>query len=511
MEQEQKQKKNRKGIYIVAAIAAVIVIGIVGCVIYQKLSMDPLSYYRMVEEKYRDEKVEGIHLYADMLEQSLGTSGSSQEMDMKITLSDTAKMMLGLTGVNLDELESLSIQGTTSVDKEKQTIQLQLATNEQSVLSVNEYIDLKDNAVYMQIPELSEAYLKMDSQDMEVNSLYNYQEFSSKCVKCTNNVAKLYERYTDILLDDIKSVDKTETTIEASGVSMDVDCYAVEQKGKAAYQTIEKILDRLKKDEDFLEITEIAGETEQENILKEVDNLKKEIQETEDETLSVKCQTYISDKTIYGRKLIVVTEEDKLEFEYLVPQDGNDFGMILSAKDKEKEYVAVEGEGTIAKETLNGEFRISTSEEVAKEMSEDIADNKNLLTIKVKDYDLTAFEKGKHSGIVTLSTGAIANLTNYAMRMEMKGDVKEANHKISILGGADELVVMEVQTKQINAAEMIKPKEPIYQITDEQAMLKYQTEVGMNLPNLLSDLKEKSGVDLSQYFLGMMQGQGLYD
>ena len=38
MEQEQKQKKNRKGIYIVATIAAVIVIGIVGCVIYQKLT-----------------------------------------------------------------------------------------------------------------------------------------------------------------------------------------------------------------------------------------------------------------------------------------------------------------------------------------------------------------------------------------------------------------------------------------------------------------------------------------
>lgn len=508
---EQEQKRNRKGIYAVAVIAAVIVLGIVGFVIYQKLSMDPLSYYRMVEKKYRDEKVEGIHLYGDMLEQNLGASGVSQEMDMKITLSDTAKMMLGLTGVNLDELESLSIQGTTSVDKEKEAIQLQLATNEQSVLSVNEYIDLKDNAIYMQIPELSEAYLKMESQDMEVNSLLNYKELSSKCVKCTNNVAKLYERYTDILLDGIKSVDKTETTIKASGVSMDVDCYAVEQKGKDAYQTIEKILDRLKKDEDFLELTSIAGETEQENILKEIDDLKKEIQEAEDEKLSIKCQTYISDKMIYGRKLIIENADDKLELEYLAPQDGNDFGTTLSVKDQEKEYVTVEGEGTIKKEILNGEFRIGTSEEIAREMSEDIVDNKNLLTIKVKDYDLAAFEKEKYSGTFTLSTGAIANLTNYSICFETKGDVKEANQKISVLGGADEMVTLEVQAKQTDAAEIKEPQEPIYQITDEQAMLKYQTEVGMNLPNLLSDLKEKSGVDLSQYFLGMMQGQGLYD
>lgn len=510
-----EEKMNKKstgfkikiGVLIVAILAAGTVAAAKLTPAIRRAMMGTEEYYQYVEKKNRDAVSEYLSGYYDKVYEGYTKTSSAKKVSMKAKLSDSVKAMLSLSGVDLSGLSEVNIDMSSEKKKDTYSGVMQLGANDTSLLTLKAYMDLKQKKQYIQIPELSKSYLDT-SAGMEdtFEDISEYMDFG-KLLPKTDVLVKVYDRYTNLLIEGAEKVKRTEGGCEAEGILQKTDKYTVSWTAKEADALCEKFLKQLKKDE---EIRKLIQNIDKERYTSFVDSLEDALTSLKGDTnddgkLTMAVHIASGDK-IAGRTITLSDGEEEIVLELLYPQDGEKFGFTFRLSVDGIEYFNFYGKGTVQSGVLNGSFALDADKSLREELPA-LATTKNLLRLDVEDYDMSHLAEGKASGTVTYSSEAAAELANYSLRVKSEGDMENAKGTITLLAGKDKLVTIDISVKEDKEPENVKPAEGtsvIYDVSDSEDMLQYQTE--MDTAGLLKKVKDTIGIDLS----GMLYGAELY-
>lgn len=488
-------------IIIAVAVVCVLALGVAAGAkvvnVLKKSNMSAAEFYQYAETKNRDAQLESLTEYYDSVYGGLAKESVGRKVNMKLTLSDTIKSMASLYGVDLSNVKNIEIDMAAKKEKDAYSAVIKAGGNDQELLTLKAYSDLSKMESYVQIPELSEAYIHTSADDLgeEGNRLLAITDFG-KVIPDAEDLQKIYKRYTDIVIKSAKNVEKAEeqSECEAEGVSCKADLYTVTMEGKEAVSLAGDILKQLKEDNEIKDIItnidEEAGAEYEEELAKAVEEL-----DGSAEDISIIMEVQIdSNEKIIGRNIKIKDDTEEVAVRVMCPRDGENFGWEAVVEAEGAELFHLHGKGTEKDGVINGDFAADiaiSSDEGALEPT------KNVLMVAVEDYDVSNLKKGEVRGTITYSTEALAELANYSLKIEAEGNQKESTSTLSILAGKEAVATIDMKTESDVEIESTMPSESdkVYEASDSEAMSTYQSE--LNVLQLLQKVQDTLGIDFS--------------
>lgn len=494
-------------IMIAVAVVCVLALGVAaGAKVVnalKKSNMSAAEYYQYVETKNRDAQTEKLAEYYDSVYNNFAEDSIGRKVNMKLTLSDSIKSLATMYGIDLSNVKNIELDMAAKKEKDAYSAIIKAGGNGQELLTLNAYSDLSKNESYVQIPELSKAYIhsSLDDLNSSGNRLLSLADYG-KILPDTEILQKLYKRYTDIIIKSAKNVEKTEeqSECEADGVSCKADLYTVTIEGKEAVLLAGDILKQLKEDN---EIKDIIKNVDEEAISEYEEELTDAIEELDGNTenFSIVMEVQIdSDEKIIGRNIKIKDATEEIAIRIMCPRDGENFGWEAVVESEGTELFHLHGKGTEKNGVINGDF----AADIATRADEGILEpTKNVLMVTIEDYDISNLKKGEASGTITYSTEAVTELTNYSLKVEAEGNRKESTGTLSILAGKEAIATIDMKTESNVDVESAMPSkdDKIYEASDSDAMNAYQSE--LNVVQLLQKVQDTLGIDFSS-LIGLM-------
>lgn len=509
------RKKGRAGLKVAIGAAAVIAVGAVAFAapkLYQKIkatNMSPTEYYQYVEKKNRDEGLSGAMDYYDQaLNNVWNEDGYNKNINMKVSVSDTAKDMLSMTGVDLSGLADIELDETISMQENEMAVQMAVNANSDRLISYNMYCDNENKKFYVQVPEMSEGYMDLSEAMQEVgeetedgvvgisaNPIFSMMNMSDilKLYPKSSDIKAIYNRYTDLYLDSVKDVQKAGGAYTAEGVTQEANQYKVILSGEELAGLSKRLLTELKKDENVKTIIE--------NVDKEAytafqERLGEIEADNGTDNMTVTMDTYIAqNEKIIGRTLAVSDDVSALEISYLCPTDGEKFGEEFTVRLDGEELVRLTGSGTVKAGRINGDFVLGVGGALAEEAS--LADASSVLKVTLEDYDCSKISEGSASGSMVLSTGAVAQLANCSLKYDFTTVKNDGSGTLSLLMGQEVLVTVDMKVKEAEKLTGLAPKDgdKVYNFSDDKDVEEYSNSFDED--KFIEGIIEKLGIDMS--------------
>ncbi len=506
---EPGKKKSKKT--LAAVVAAVIVVCIIGVAAFafpaiKKAMMSPLEYYQYVEKKNRDEKADFFIDYYAAAKKSLPEEETSKEISMKVNLSDTLKSLLGAYGVDMSKVKEISMDVLYGARDSKAGYELVASINGERLISGSIYNDYENKELYCRAPELSKAYMDLSSvyQDEEVQEIFSKLSGLS-FLPTENALQEMIQKYTDLVIDNVKQVEKSDGTCEAGGVSVETKNYTVTISQKEFTEIGKKVLTALRDDKDIKAIADHFSDTAWQSWQDEIDDMLEECEEDGEGTDTAKMTVEVADDdTIVGR----IIEVDGAKIVMASPSEGDDFGYELTMSDTENkcDMISLVGSGTNRSGVLNGDFTLKLDQSLA---GDSIANPDKVLMVECKDYDLNHLKDGYVNGMLIYSSEAVAELANYKIQIEAEGDKDGQKEKCSLLAGSDELVSLDALVKESDRTpDEFKPSDGD-QVYDEQNSEEYVNSIDYS--GVIDNLSKNLGIDeetLGKTFSALISGAG---
>ncbi len=489
--------KMKIAIAVVCILALGVAAGAKVVSVIKRANMSDAEYYQSLEMKNRDRHAKALADYYDSVYGGLAKEQQGKKINMKIAVSDTVKSLVSLYGVDLSGVKDIELDIAAKKEGDTYSTIMKAGGNGQELITLKAQSDFGRQEGYVQIPELSKAYLHTSAEafDGEGNAILSAANFG-KIVPEAEDLKKIYERYTGIVIENAKNVEKAEkqSDCEAEGISQKADVYTVTMDGKEAVSLAGEFLKQLKDDNEIKGIIKRIDEEKcaeyEEELSDAIEDLEKSV-DTEGFSGIMEVQAG-NDEKIIGRniKLEDGTGEEVV-IRTLYPRDGEKFACEVSVEVDGKEYFHLHGKGTEKGGVINGDIAIDT---VLSETDEDVL-SKNVLMVALEDYDISKLDKGEASGTIIYSTEAVAELANYSLRVEMEGDKKEAKGTISILAGKEEFATidMKVESDVDVDVEMPSGSDKVYETSDAEDMEAYQSE--LDIVPLLEKLQDVFRID----------------
>jgi len=497
--QDANKKKGFFSNKIVIALVVVCILaaGVVAAAVYKKSNVSDAEYYQKIEIKNRDQQAEKLEGYFDSVYGGFTKESVNKKINMKLTLSDSVKSLATLYGVNLSKLDNIEMDMAVKKEKNEYSSIIKAGGNGEGLVTLKSYYNPDTKDSYVQIPELSESYLHTSMEDLEGNKLYSLVDFE-KVIPAAEDLKKVYTRYTNLVIENAKNVEKAEkkAECEAEGVSCKADLYTVTMKGEEAVSLAGDILKQLKEDSEiksFIKnIDEEAGGEYEEELADAIEELEKEVDAT-DFSMVMEVMVGSGDKII-GRNITMKEDEEEVVIRIAYPRDGENFGLEAAVESQGKEIFHLHGKGTEKDGIINGDFAVDAA---IQENDDALELTKNVLMVTVEDYDVSNLKAGEVSGIITYSTEALAEFANYSLRVEAEGNREESTGVVTILAGQETVAAIDVKMESGAEVESAVPSESdkVYETSDSDAMSAYQSE--LDVLQLLQKVQDTLGIDLS--------------
>ncbi|MCF0133215.1 MAG: hypothetical protein HUJ72_05065, partial [Blautia sp.] len=224
--------------------------------------------------------------YLESVEESLkGTS-----VTLELSLSESVLPMITLaTQQNMSWLQDVRIQIDEKLTEEGMFEQIALLLNDNEILTLYYLLSTKDNNVYMMIPEISDACVKMSLEEMNAltgkaekdqegsaafemdnnslsASLQLGPEQTMNLVKCLADMpeylpspeatAELIKRYGTIVLGAIQDGEASVETLEVEGVTQECDTFEGVMTQESVLPAAQSFLAELKEDPELKALIE---------------------------------------------------------------------------------------------------------------------------------------------------------------------------------------------------------------------------------------------------------------
>lgn len=505
-------KKMKRRMQVAIAVAAVLLIGVAGFAagkIYkavQKANMDPTEYYQYAAKKTRDGKLKDMTGYYDISRKAMSGEQANREMDLSVKISDTAKSMLSLTGVDVSGIENLGLHLIYGTKGDDALASLALKVNDEELVTGKGTVNIKEKKGYVQVPELSSAYLDVSEvlagmEDETRGAMFTMGK-QADFLPEAKDLEDFILRYSNIFFDNAKGVEKKqETAVKVEDISEKATTYTFTLKNDKVIKLLSDYVKELEKDKVMKNMLSSVNEEVYASYVEGLQEAEEQLSTTFSEEamgeVKVTVEAQIgSDDRIVGQKISLENAGQQLgSLVVNAPRDGNKFGEELILQAQGKDLFRLAGSGTNESGVYNGEFKLGVDSSLLE--GNNLVNTDELLVIKLQDYDCSKLSEGKIEGSYTLSTSAVATLANCSLVVEQKGDMEDMKQTIKVMTGKDVLVTVDVSSKGNAKLPEVSPSESdkVYNVTNNKDMMAYQSE--LNVVSLLQKLQEKTGINIS--------------
>lgn len=515
------KKKRKKGGFIIAGVVAVAAVSSVGVLaasgrlgnFVHKNFTSPESYFKYVAENNTKDAIKSFNTgYSKAVDSFDQVTSANRSYTVRLDAGNELKPLMGMIDPSLKGIDNASIFVNTSYDDSIQNVQLKANINDADIATVNASIDMENEEGYLQIPELSDSYIDISDGIEEINdelksSGVEYQEMLDE-VKNTlpdaKTVDKVLNTYVDVAFDNISDVSKSSDKIEAEDVSQSVTALTTTLDGQYAYDTAYEMLETLKDDENIKEIIENIDEASYDEFrdsisdtLDSLDSLKDEKDSIDDVEGSADLTLYVNGKgEIAGTEVLVDVDGQEVVVSSVMPRSGSRFGYEMKAEYEGMELFSLTGSGTLKSDVMNGTFNVSVDDELLGDLDEYVSGGDNILTIDVKDFDISDSKDGMLNGSFTFSTDAVRQVKGYKLNVEFATTKKETSVAVALLYEDDNYAKVTLTSGEGENLKTLQPSgsDTVYSITDDSDMQDYLSEIDIDA--FIDDINDKCGLDI---------------
>lgn len=519
---------NKKGKMIATVVVALLVIIIAGASmiilntsVRNQIFMSALS----PKEYYLKTEISNIEKKAKQIADSYGKQVELMEAQkkktmknsvaLKVSVDDTYTSMLGLD--TLFPLE-LNTGITADLKNSAEQVDMELKLGGESFIGANMFMNIgkeKYGDTYIQIPQISSAYLFTSMQDMakekeneNVDAYFNslkkfYGNYLDKPTSKTL-VAELISKYGKTVCEGLKDV-KLEKNVKytVSGTAKKATKVAITITEKDAQKMLEKLVDTASKDKKLKkELVRLEACTEKE-YEKGIEKLKKAIDETEKEEAesnnTVVMNVWIDKQgNILGRDFSSKGdgEENASTLYYHMLSNGKTDYFEAGATGNDTDDFVLTGNRTKEKKGYKGDIIFTSKED---------KESENSVKLSFDEVALVDEEYGSYNGNFTLEYNgdSMVQLEDSNIKLTLNGGEKEQKAVLeAILAGQS---VGKIEYSQ-NMKECDKvsypPKGESYSINNAEQLEKYKDTIDQDAVRALEE-KVESFVSLFGSLLGL--------
>ena len=512
-----KRKFSLKWALLIVAVLCVGTAALAAPKIIHKIkvaSMSPEEYYRYVEKNNLNEQLDALLSGYDMSLEQMKKDTYGAHQTMKLDLSDTAKSLLSATGVDFTNLKTIEIALDSSMNKDKIGYKAALMSKDEQLIAANVIMDGKAGDMYIQIPEFSESYIRIPSDQLSESS---DSSDVSKSIKTMTDLGdkmpsrKEINEITDLCIDtalnDLTNIkEEKDASVSAEGIDEKATNYVITLNQKDAQKCVKDVAGKLKDNKTLKDVITRFDEEAYTSFTEAVDNLYSD-SDTSENAESLRMTVSINDSdTIIGRNIEALDDDGKVTvgLSYCIPSDKNKFGFNFTINNKSEKIAEVSGTGNIKSDVLNADLSV-VSDKAVEALGQSDKGNE-LAKIKIENYDYSKSDKAKSSGKFTVSaSNIIPQINGYSLVYEFDVDGLSSNQKIHVMAGKDKFASLTLDSKTSTdyKAEIPGDSDKIIDSTDSEGMASYadMTKVQSTLSNMFTKLGLDSSV-INSLFAG---------
>lgn len=539
---EKLHTGNKKTVIIVAAVAAVLVVGGVANAarisnFAHKTFSSPEKYYQYVEKQTAKDIASAAAAQYEgnltMLSFPLGIGrllleDGSMEGELAIWLEEEGMDMLsmaGMAGVDLSWIEGGTISGKIAMDGNVLQAGGGVAVNKKQVVSASAVVDCDGESVYAQIPELTSIHLgaDMDTLGMDIDAdMIESLDLARQVLKelpDDKQVEKLVNKYLMIALGNVDDVSKKNKVLKAGSIKQKCTELEVTFDGDTLMNIMEEVLEEAKNDKELEKLIvsiadatgEVDGEEAYEAFLEGIEYAQDDIEDSYFGDEEIVMNVYVDGKGIIRGREIMSPYGESVKF--AMPRKGSKFAFELSAWDETNKLGALEGEGKYSGSKLNGEFEIK-------------AMGASIVECNVKDLDTEQLKKGFVNGSFSMQPSSsvrqmieaagvpvMGNIVpKLGLDMDLSSDGNQVAAKATLIYDEDALANIVCELKADENAKIALPKEKdVIFVEDAADVEDYLDEVDWEkVLTTLDDIGVPSQyTEMLENYLDMLEGFGL--
>ena len=387
-----KKKKKHTGLVIFLIIILAIAAG--AFLMKDKISAialrsfaPPEKYYQHVEKQsISDLSANAAEAYDTWVLANKDVDNMTSDGGLEIKLGSAGRdLLMGAVGPTLQELnpeedlawlQSLGIEGGRVTQGDLTSMQLRLTLNGTKLITLDLAADTANDKAYLSIPELKAEYVEMPLSQLTSmgggSGIMQYVGMVGALLSADNKqaadslrslpdkatVAKLIDKYLNLILDCAEEVEKDSEDLTVGGITMEVTALEVTADGPTLAKALENVYTEMKKDKDIKEIIVNTSKARGEDGNAAYEEFLKELDEKLEDLDRVK-QGNGFEMTVYtdASGEVVGREVHTEDFTYSLkfPEQGDKFGLELILGEG-SEGLQLKGKGTKSGDKLTGEL-----------------------------------------------------------------------------------------------------------------------------------------------------------
>lgn len=500
----KKKNKNILGLAIMAVLIISAAAGFLfrGYLLNQVmlLTKTPAEYYSYVESKSIgsgiDKIVKNHAIAADLYKKNMA-NGMGVNMTAELLVSPEFAGLYGLSGIGTIKLN------TDVFHKDlKQQMTTEIFYNDKSLVNLDTLSDLEDESYYMQVPELSNAYLMfsmtelMAQSGVDINKSYTSNILQLQKVLydggiSSDKINELLTKYSDIVIDGLNNVEQnSDATLSISDTSAKYTSLTVQISALDVYEICHNILDNAKTDKDLQEISVNAGITTADEYVAGIEDAIKDLENNKDnmtsETDVINMTVYVDNSgTIMGREFTSAESTDIVG--YYGIRKGSKIDFTAYIKENGVQVADITGDAAFAGGKLSGSADITYNDSV------------DTFTAALKYEDLELVNNNQYvNGNITLTSD---NFNGVSLKLDLVGSSDNQQMNFKMLYGNIEGVTLNLTAKQIPYTDFSLPSgsEEIYNVNTDI----YGYMGTLDIESFINHVYDVTGLDLGTMFYGL--------
>ena len=440
-----------------------------------------------------------------------GVNGSQCNITLKV--EDTGRALVGalMGGTDVSWLQNIRLDSNVSIKDGVEAVVSSVLLNDSQICDFNVFVDLANLMQYIQIPELSEAYITAPiSSDTEDTSA-EAQEFLSTYMTALSDISSmlpdsktvttLLDRYGNLIIDNVEEGASVEESLSVDGISESCTAYEGLISEKALTAMTENVLTSAKDD------AEIKGLFEQWSDPSDGEKQYQEFQTAIESALgSIHADGSASEEALLSSKIWVNTEgqivgrqigvEDE-ETNDIVPiftwkaPSSNDTSALFIDISADGSSLTLTGSGKTADGLLNGNFVLAV-------------DGTETVDINVENLETKPEKPGYYNGTFNLTfptssetasnetTESAANpLAGFGAVLKLTSDAstETSSLDLTVTTSGAALATLSITGKYSDGVEIpdLASLDKTYDASSDEAMTEYLTDV--NWDTFISNAK----------------------
>jgi hypothetical protein len=503
-------KKKNKNFLALAIVAVLIIIAGTGFVFkgyitnqVMLLTKTPAEYYAYIEskgigsgiDKITKNHATAIDLYKNTIANGIGVNTTAE---LKVSPE-----FAGLYGIS--DIGSIKMNANVFNKDLKQQMTTEFFYNDKSLVNLDALNNSEDESYYIQIPELSNAYLMFSMTElMNQKGLAMNKNYTSNIIQLqkalydggvsSDKINELLTKYTNIAIEGLNNVSQnSDATLSISDVSAKYTSLTVQLNSSELYEISHAILNAAKSDKDLQKIAVDAGVTTEEEYITSIEDAINKLESNKESILSetdaINMTVYVDNfGTIMGREFTSTENTTNVgAVGYYGIRKGSNLDYTAYIKKDGMQIAAITGDAAYAGGKLSGSADITYDDSV----------DTFSATLNYKDLELVGNDQ-YISGNMTLTS---EDLNGVSLALDLIGDNDSQQMNFKMNYGNIEGVTLSIASKKIPYEDISFPagSEDIYNANTDI----YGYMSTMDVESFINHVYDVTGLDLGSMFYGL--------